>query len=489
MLLVFSAGPADADILSRLLAGAERAGAKVARSGGAQLDDAAAIVRKLEVPGRGVALAADVGSDGHWTLVNKAGEKFTAGSADELKRAIPALVPGGLEGGQRPLVVVLSERSLFGDRAVLKQLPAEAELHVAWGTSSLRLVAGPGGELMASVRRHLVVLVDTASLFREALWQLERPLNRSNIRVIALDPAGPDRIAAVPRVDPPTKRALSDRIAPQHLVSGLLALKGQTAVVTGRVAGENLVFRAGGGGEQALSLTDLRRAAGRGDVNLLVLDTPAPRQPGVRNWLWQRATVRGLDDALQRASMADFISSVAASNNAVLKFTIAPSGAGRVSFRAEPLQQSSLMPKFGLDEILTDVVAEVTGQVITTVVSGEFRNGERQRENDLRIIPGISSDLQFAYLLGMVAGLFGLSTLRLWWRRIWPAEQRADYSGAAGFHAARLARLICFIVVFLPLAGVPAALVALGGQILAILLLPVTVFSWIMRRVTAHRAT
>ncbi len=479
LLIPTTVTPLKADILSRLLLTAERAGSKAASKGARKLDVARRHAKKFVVPGNGAAVAAHVGSEGHWTFINKAGEKFTAGNSDELARAIPTLAPKATASAGGRLIIILSEDTVFNASGALKQLPKHAELRIATPKKTYRLrQGGKPDELFAEIRPNVIVGTSSKAKFEEALWQLNRPLRRSNIRVLALDPSGPATLRRTPKIDAKTKRAITDRIAPKHLPKEMANLKGQTLVVVGRIDAGKLVYRAGSGREYSLDLDALRRAAASGDVNVLVLNTRSPRQPGVRNWLWQRAHVSGLDDALKRATMADFLNAVASSNNSVLRFRTTAAGNARIRFGAEPDGPASPTSNLGIDKIMSEVVSEVAGQVVTTAITGDFRNAKRQRELDLRIIPGIPSSYQFAYLLSLIAGLMGLSFVRAWWARIWPPEQRAEYRGPAGYHFARLTKFLCFVFIFMPLVAIPAAILTFGSQILAILLLPVRLLVW-----------
>jgi hypothetical protein len=61
------------------------------------------------------------------------------------------------------------------------------------------------------------------------------------------------------------------------------------------------------------------------------------------------------------------------------------------------------------------------------------------------------------YLALLIVGLLGLPVSRAWWRRLWPPEQAAEYAGRSGYWAARTIRGTVFLLVFLPLAALPAA--------------------------------
>ena len=228
---------------------------------------------------------------------------------------------------------MLTEDTVFKHRERLADLPRGAELRIAVDADAYALTRradaalGPGRErLYAEVRPNLLLELADRRLFDEAAWQLARPLNRASIRVLSLDPAGPKTLAAAPKIDPATKRALSDPIDPASLPAALSGIRGQTAIVTGRIERDTLVFRQGSG-DAAIRLPDLMAAAERADVNLVILQSATPRQPGTRNWLWQRVSVDGLDGALQRASLADFLNALGAGQSKLM-VTAADAGAG-----------------------------------------------------------------------------------------------------------------------------------------------------------------
>ncbi len=91
--LVLAAAPAQANWLSKLSGEMGMAGAKVARSGGRGLEQAASHLRALPATAGAGALAAHATPEGHWRFANRAGDVFTAGTPAELKRVVPTLLP------------------------------------------------------------------------------------------------------------------------------------------------------------------------------------------------------------------------------------------------------------------------------------------------------------------------------------------------------------------------------------------------------------
>lgn len=487
LLLAASVPSAQANWLSKLARGAGEAGEAAGARGAAKLgviglDRAAAHIKALPAGPKASVLAAHATPEGHWKFVNRDGDVFTAGTPEELKRAVPTLLPDSTPDAN--LAIYLSEETVFGDRALLKDLPVGASLHIVAGRDSYPLVrrAQAGQDaLFAEVRPNLVVDLSEQALFDEAVAQLERPLSRASIRTLALEPGGPPTLSSSPRFAPGTKEALVDAIDPPMLAGALRAVRGQTVLITGRVENNLLSFRPASGPEQTLKVLDVIRAAADADVNLVILHAPVPRQPGGRNWLWQRISVGGLDDALKRATLGDFLDALGA-DRGEFRLSMQREGSGRVSIRATAAQADG-QPITGIvGDWLSSATSSITGNVVTDAIEVHARGEERQKELDRRIVPWIPSDLQIAYLVALVAGLVGWPVASGWFQRIWPKEQRAEYSGLVGYRAAQVARLLAYFLLFLPVAGVPAFLFSFLLQLWVVVTWPVRAVRWLAAR-------
>ena len=101
-------------------------------------------------------------------------------------------------------------------------------------------------------------------------------------------------------------------------------------------------------------------------------------------------------------------------------------------------------------------------------------------------MPGIPSALQIAYLAGLIAGVLGWPVASGWFARLWPPEERAEYAGACGYRAAQAARLIAFLVIFLPIVGAPALIASLLLQLWALVTLPARAVRWLVGRAEAR---
>lgn len=453
------APPAEANWLGKIIGAAEHAGSRAMRHGAGALDNVAAHLKTLPHKPDGHALAAAATPEGHWRFVNKAGETMTVASPEEMRRALSILAPDAA-GAESKLALYLTENTAFQHGALLKDLPKTADLHVVIDKAAYPLVRRPdaaAGRIFAQVRPSLMVELGERRLFDETMFQLARPLNKANIRVIALEPGGAASLAAAPRLDAATGRALTDSIDPDGLRHALGAIRGQTALITGRVEGEHLYFKPDGSPERSLLLRDLTTAAEAADVNLVIVKSATPRQPGGRNWLWQRVQVRGLDTALQRATFADFLDALGGSGGRMVA-NATPQGALRTRLDVRPAPELGAAPTSApITDTLADIVSELAGKVVTSGVEASLPSSERQRELDSRLIPGVPSFLQFGYLALVVAGLFGLPVARTWWQRMWPAEQRGEYASAFGHLAARAVRGAVMLLAFVPLVAVASA--------------------------------
>lgn len=484
--LVFApAGHVHAHWLTKLVKEAGEAGGEAAKVGSrigiGALDEAAGYVKRLPKHADGdVPFAAHASPEGHWTFTNRDGAAFTAATPEEMGRVAKALAPEAPEGAS--LSLYLSEESVFLRKGAIDGLPVGARLNVVVGNTSYRIIrrggSGDGAQLFAQVGDNLLVAVGERASFGEALWQLGRRISRADIRVLSLTPGSKKGLPAAAKFDAARKLPLADEIDPARLADLLPVIRGQTAVVTGRIERDLLYVLPSTGPEQALSLASIRKAAADADVNLVVLHSSKPLQPGGRNWLWQTIKVDGLGQALEKSTFGDFLDALAGGRGQLVVRS-SPQAEARVLVEAVPDAASRDI----VDSVGTwvgDAVSDVTGHVITEGVEAFMTSQARQKELDDRIVPGIPSDWQFYYIGAMIMGLIGLAVARGWWDAIWPTEQRAEYGGKFGFYAARTVRWLVFVVIFLPLVGPLALLGAFARVVYGWLMLPVRAVKWLV---------
>jgi hypothetical protein len=473
-------GPADANWLTHIVKEAGEAGGKAATHAHPNLGPVGRAVGHLDRLGAAPkgTLAAHATPEGHWQFANREGQTLTAGTADEFNRILPALAPDAPPGTK--LSLYLSEDSVFANRAHLDKLPGDADLHVVTehGAFALTRKAAEGGEaLVARLKPNMTIELKDAAGFDEAVAYLARPLNGANIRTLAFEPGGAKYVSSSPKVEAGTKNALVDQLDPAHLASGFGSIRGQTVVVVGRVDEGKLISPTSSGSGVTLDLAQLRTAARDNDVNLIVLRSDAGRQPGGRNWLWQRIEVGGMSEAKEKASVGDFLDALAARRGGFM-LNAEHTGQGRVQMAALPDPASGGVVKEASD-LWSEVVSHVTGEVVTTAIDIDSRDSAQQMELDGRIIPGVPTYVQIPYLLSVFLGVLGWATLRGWWRRLWSPRPRSAGEGRAGYMLKRLPGEALFWLGFAPIAGGPAfivqALVGFWNSVMA-------PFRWVRRK-------
>jgi hypothetical protein len=482
--LLLLAAPARADWLDKLVGAARQLATPLPTREASALAAVVAHIKTLPAKPEATVLAAQATAEGHWRFVNRAGETITAGTPQELKRVVSLLVPDAKPEAR--LSLYLTQDAVFARRTALKDLPKGGDLNVFAGEEGYRILRrneGAGERLFAEIRPNLVVELSDQQHFAEAVWQLARPLDKANIRVLALEPGSAPRLASSPRLDPASKTPLIDSIDPASLAAALGSIRGQTVLLTGRIDGQLLYFKAASGPDRSLLVHDLFRAAEHADVNVVVLHASStPRQPGGRNWLWQKVEVKGLEAALQHARVADFYNALAAPNG---RFSVSakPAGALRTLLEMAPISDLPKPPASRpIGDLFSDAAASLTGRVITAGVEANIRSAEQQRDIDWRLLPGVPSQFQIGYFGLLLIGLLGVPLSRLWWERIWPQENAAEYAGRSGYWAARFVRNGLFVAVFLPLTALLSAPLNLGRQIRDALLAPIRGWRRLLRK-------
>lgn len=479
--------PAASGLLDRLSVLMRPGTADTARRGiDDGLPDAVRLLEALPAGARKSALAAAVTPEGHWRLRNAVGEQITAGNSEELARALSTLFPDARLGEGRGPTFLLAADTVFSRKELIDSLGPTARLALVWGDRSYPLIrSGSGSEtaLFAEIRPRLVLSVGEPASFGETVWQLDRSFEPAALRVLSLEPegGGPLPVARPAGEDgePPPPEAVDPyRVGPE-----LRALAGQIAIVTGTVDGELLRFEPASGPARSVILADLFKAAEAADVDLIVLDATSARQPGARNWLWQRTEVGGLDQALRGASLADLLDSLAGGGERLL-LSLSAHGELQSRLVAQPAEDRLPPPSGSVvtgpggeseGGLWTDLVASVAhsigGDVDGIGIEAALRSRLRQTELDRRLVPYVPADLQRAYLGLFGLGLLGLPTLLRWWRVALPAQPSSVYRSRLAYLGARLVLTALLVLVALPLAG-PLALVwslcrRLGGPVAA----------------------
>lgn len=458
LLAVATTGSAQAGGLPDWITGPIPATQDAARNGEAALATALAAVRALKQPDGQSALATTVSQEGHWTFVNASGERFTAAGADEMKRVVGVLAPA-LKPGTWP-TLVLAEDAVFRAAEGLRSIPQTTQLYLATlGPTGLLQLDRQPGALLARVRPRISIQVGERLTFDEAIRQLARPLSSQRVRMLSLEPGGPQVLERRQMSETAAPALRPDRIDAYKLAGAVGGLRGQMVVVTGRIEADLLHFQVSSGPDRSVILGDIARAAASADVDLIVLGSNSGRQPGARNWLWQPSQVGGIDMALTHASLGDFLNAV--SQGTGLLLSPATADGARVSISARPLTASTDV----VSRTLGDLTATVTGRIDVTSAQLYLVSADRHRELDRRIIVWLPAWLTWVYLAALLLGALGSAVSWRWWATIWPPEQQSEYPIKLGYYAASAARATAYLLFFMPLVGLAALPMMLLGMV------------------------
>lgn len=462
--LTISPAAALASWLDELWSGLRNRAASTSTPASAtSLDHAVAYMRTLPQPAAGsVFLAAHIGQEGHWTFANPRGETFTAGTPDEMKRVTTSLAPDAPEAGVELTLFLTRTSALLGPE-LLRALPPTAKLHVVIGTEAyplLRQRIGSAEHMLLALSPRVRVSLFEPTALDETLEQLARPLTRERLRLIALEPGGLETLPRHAKADPSTGRSPIEAVDPTRLPAAFTALRGQTALISGRISGDLIAYRPRSGAELTIKLSELTRGAALAGVDLLIVQSVTPHQPGTRNWLWQRFEIDGLDKGLVAPTFGDLIANLLGARGPVVITSSRPAD-GRVMLRAGPADGVDQTNAGGLGGVVKEVTAGLTGNISPSMLDAYLIAAGERREFGRRLVPFVPSALQALYLGGLAAGLGGFTALRRWWRRLWPAENAGEYASRAGYLAAQGIRVAVFALLFVPVAGAPALLATL----------------------------
>ena len=134
----------------------------------------------------------------------------------------------------------------------------------------------------------------------------------------------------------------------------------------------------------------------------------------------------------------------------------------------------------GVGDWLTTAASNITGSVVTTAIEVHARDDERQQRARPPAHPASSRQTSSSsIILGLVSGILGWPVARSWWARIWPAEERGEYSGPVGYHAAQTVRRLVFLLVFLPFVGPWAFAASLLLQAWGVVTMPLRFVRWL----------
>ncbi|MDN3718444.1 hypothetical protein QW131_02450 [Roseibium salinum] len=320
---LLTGAPADAGLLSRL---AREAG-DAAGSAGKHVDGAAGLVdegvslaRKLPHAAEGTGVALLPGEGNAWQLVTSDGKSLPIASLDDIGQGLEDAAhathrplagdktPARRQGGGS-FQIAIRETDFFKLRDQLHALPANARPVMIRpnGRSYPLKPVGSGARSRLAVELGPDVLINPAS--RRALGGnirfLSRPVNRSNLKLARFDSAAAQGAAP---------DGLIVDLNADILESSLAKFKNRTLVVSGRIVrspetGQAQLVVRDGGTIRNIDVETFHGAAERQRVNLMIVESTTPVQPG-KSWFSRTAIERRLADAQAAMTQADLMAAL-----------------------------------------------------------------------------------------------------------------------------------------------------------------------------------
>jgi len=412
----------------------------------------------------GVARLADT-TGGEWTVRN-------FGELDDLAWQSAMLKDAG---SYRRIELYVRDDQLFSHQTRLAALPENLDLHIVHRRKDVYPVrrGSEGDGLQVEARPD--VLVDAANLrdLDQILFRLERVLNRAALRLLKVVPDSAQKLPSLP--DRVVARAPEPQaIDPSNIAQSLRALRGQTAVLTGRIENSVLLTQTRRGGKiTRLPIAEIRAAARDADINLIILDTNVPLQPGVGGLLGKRRS-KTLDAAFQANTHGEFLAALAR-HDAPINLRVESNGSRHVA-----ISSVDRRPDVEMNPGESAHIEHVVHGIHLLSRTREF-----EEEHDLRLVWWLPSYVVVGLIVNFVAGVLAWGiAYGEWWARIWPppaAHQwfRRKVAGAA--------RSFVFFGLFLPLFGGMALVWMVLRVALIIVLIPVRLATWIRLRVSLWR--
>ncbi|MBI1383696.1 MAG: hypothetical protein GC150_02115 [Rhizobiales bacterium] len=449
------------------------------------------------------ALAAAVASDGTWRLAAPDGRTVTASGRYELRTALRWLPLAGVGAPatagdatdsepQSEIALLVAPDGLATTPGALALLPKRVAPHTLIEGRVYPVRAGEEGPAYVVAHGRLLLPLTSDGSTAELLWHLRRRTVTDRTRLLALDPEGAARLGVRPPWRPFVRRnadvgrpvATVEKVMPEALHGAWTRLDGQLVILAGAVRDGELLAGPKTEPDPRMRVTALVRSARAAGVELLIVDTASPTQPGSRNVVWQPIDVARLERARKEPTLGHLLTAIAYQGQGLrLERTAAIDSTGGLTTGL------SVEPRAGLDALLdaaapdvvsgagavvvgvvTGLVARANGDLEARSVTAALASRARLEELRLRIVPWAPSWLQFGYLALIAMGLLAIPTATRWFHALWPPLPLSVHRSDAELVARRGGRILVFLFAFLPvvaLAAVPVEVARLARAITA----------------------
>ena len=307
-------------------------------------------------------------------------------------------------------------------------------------TKNNRIFELQRGRFPAIKYKSIQVYVNNITELKDSLWHLQRPPVNNSVRVFQLDKSSKNNV---------TRKIYGSRVAvekidPRSLVDSFKTLKRQTVVISGEIR-QGLLYN----GTSSIPIKSLQKAAAENDVSLILIESA--NHAKVLKKIATDAKIRGKDVKYLYDTTGDFLSRFKdPTNTELMRVKLSNVGHSQSAIQFKPVETKIVAAR--ASSSLSDI-SLIPFHLLGKSVSVYRPDQERSKELDRRIIPWMSTSIQYYFISSIILGLIAFSTSWTLWKKIWQIQSRSFHKNYFIYQGLGLIHLSLFIVLFIPLFG------------------------------------
>ncbi|WP_319531056.1 hypothetical protein [uncultured Cohaesibacter sp.] len=425
----------QAGILSSIIRGGEHVASGAAKKIDhliPSLEEAGRLARHLPGADDAARVALVPAEGGSWRLVGVEGEAHTLSKLDDLAGSLEA----HFDDVPKRAAIAVREEDFFKLREDLTSRPNGADLHLVRNRAQILplVVKSDGGKPRLMVVLGPKMLLDPSSVraLDANIDLMRRGLNRSDLKMARFDSQSASAQASAQAADPIAS------LAPDALDISLSRYKNKTLVLTGKIEAEaasNQRWLVVQDGKEArrISLDALEKSADVQRVNLMIVQSSTPRQPGT-GWFNKSGFEKRFADAQSAMTQRDLFEALTPPD-AMAVIRSSREGGHRVVLSANfDTPRSAATSESGGFAKLARATGEGLLEVPFRIGVHSIRiNAEEPRHTDEvngRWIPWVSNGDLIAIAIVLVVSLIVSLVTWHWWAGIWGLFGVGPDSGA-----------------------------------------------------------
>ena len=347
---------------------------------------------------------------------------------------------GNTAEANKKATLLLSESHLPYSLDAFNKLPADVAINIkSRQGKTYSLATSPRATKL--IDNQISINISDISALKTAMWQLQRPISSSNMRLIQL--------ADNPEVTLPKQNYGSkipvDKVGTHQLLNALKTMRQQTFVISAKVENGFLMH-----GKEKIAVKDLEKVAADRDISLIILGSDEPKktlQTLAKDWQKKKD-----DGSLNSYTTGDFYNAFAPKNtSSPVPVEIDSSGKLRTALHFDHggSATKAIQPQSSNLEL-----ALMPLHVLTKSVMLFQPNEARAKELDDRIHPAIPSWVHLSLIASLVIGLVAHKTSWFLYLKLWASPLRVNYRHWFPFTLRYLLHRLCFVLLYLPFLGI-----------------------------------